>query len=370
MFKMSIKPEWHLLEAESGELLPRLVDLLIAVHANGQLAEACRQLGLSYRYAWGLLREGNRAFGTPLVTMTRGRGASLTSLGEKLVWADKRIAARLAPLLDSLASELEVEIEKTLSDSRAILRINASHGFAVETLREFMVQQQVPVEVKYRGSHEAVASLVNKSCDMAGFHVPLGVFEKPAIELYAQWLNPVSQRVVNLATRRQGIMVANGNPKHIRSIEDLARPDVRFVNRQPGSGTRMLLDLLLESESISGSDIDGYDTSEFTHAAVAAFIASGMADAGLGVETPAKRFDLDFIPLVKERYFFLCSTESLQLPAVSRAIEIMRSADFRSAVDQLPGYEATMSGVIQDIADAFPDFRPVRRRGRKTAART
>src|SRR5581483_12339777 len=125
---------------------------LLKVHETHTLAKAAAELGLSYRYAWGVLQDGHRAFGVPLVKMQRGRGAVLTPLGEKLVWADRRIAARLSPLLDSLASELEVEVERALTDVRSILHLHVSHGFAVETLREWLAREQVPIDLKYRNS--------------------------------------------------------------------------------------------------------------------------------------------------------------------------------------------------------------------------
>src|SRR5689334_8805804 len=117
MFKMSIKPQW-LVEGPDAVRRPlhKLIELLTAMDEAGQLAAAAKRLGVSYRYAWELLRDGSRIFGASLVAMTRGRGAVLTPLGEKLLWANKRIAARLDPTLDSLASELEVEIERVLSD--------------------------------------------------------------------------------------------------------------------------------------------------------------------------------------------------------------------------------------------------------------
>jgi molybdate-binding protein len=152
-------------------------------------------------------------------------------------------------------------------------------------------------------------------------------------------------------------MVARRNPKKIRLVTDLARRDVRFVNRQADSATRCLLDLLLAREGIDGRAIDGYDNGEFTHAAVAAYVASGMADAGFGVETPARRFGLDFIPVLTERYFFLCSKAVYATPTLERVLAILRSHAFRKVVDALPGYDATHCGRVLDIGDAFTALR-------------
>jgi molybdate transport repressor ModE-like protein len=353
MFKVSIKPQWTITQMDAQLLPKRLIDLLVDIHEHGSIAGACERSGASYRYAWGLLQDGQTMFGAPLVNMARGKSATLTPLGEKLVWADRRIAARLSPVLDSLSSELEVEIERALLKAPAVMRIHASHGFAVETLRGFLMRAQIPVDLKYRGSLESVISLASGGCDFAGFHIPLGDFEPRAIAHYARWIDPEQHRLVNIATRRQGLMVARGNPKKIYRIADLARPDVHFINRQQGSGTRFLFDLLLERERIDTQSIHGFDDGEYTHAAVAAYIASGMADAGFGIETPARQFNLEFIPVETERYFLLCHRKSLEEPQVARMLEILRSPEYRGAVNALPGYNGQLAGVVADVRESF-----------------
>ena len=371
MFKMSIKPQW-LVEGLDTVRRPlhQLIELLTAVDEAGQLAAAAKRLGVSYRYAWELVRGGGRIFGAPLVAMTRGRGAVLTTLGEKLLWADRRIAARLDPTLDSLASELEVEIERVLSDVKPAIRIHASHGFAIGMLRDFLLSMHLPVEVKYRGSMEALASLAGMNCEVAGFHVPIGSLQAPMLKFYVRWLDPKNHVLINLATRRQGIVTAPGNPKTILSIEDLAKPGVRFVNRQFGSGTRILLDLLLKQHGVDSRKIAGYASGETTHAAIAAYIASGMADAGFGVEAAARRMGQDFIPIVNERYFLICAKETLASPMVQRIREVLAGPHFRAAAASLPGIDIADAGRTLSIGAAFPDLPavPARREPRTTQA--
>jgi len=357
MHEVTIKPQWTIRQAGGAVLAPRVVELLVRVHEQGSLAGACQALGVSYRHAWELVRQGEALFGEPLVLMERGKGSTLTPLGEKLVWADRRIAARLSPMLDSLASELGAEIGKVLSPAPTLLRVHASHGFAIETLHHFLVAGGVPNDLKYCGSVEALASLHNAGCDVAGFHVPQGEFEAPTVAHYSPWLGLRSQRIIHVASRRQGLMVAQGNPRKIYALKDLARPGVRFINRQAGSGTRFLLDMLLQKEGIAPAQIKGYEQCEFTHAAVAAFVASGMADAGYGVETPARQFKLDFIPSQTERYFLLCDERSLAAPVVQQMLDILRSEAFRRAVDQLPGYQADECGRVEKLDEVFSALR-------------
>lgn len=362
MFQVSISPVWTIRRIEGDCLGPRVVELLVKVDEHGSLAGACAAIGASYRHAWQLLREGESLFGQPLLVMSRGKGSQLTALGERLVWAHRRIQARLSPVLDTLASELSAEIEKALSAAPARLRIHASHGFAVQAMHDFMDRAGVPHELKYCGSGEALASLGNGACDVAGFHVPLGEFEPVAVEHYRPWFNLRSHRVIKLATRRQGLMVATGNPKKIYDVSDLVRPDVRFINRQAGSGTRYLLDLILQDRGIDPAAIRGYEQCEFTHAAVAAFVASGMADAAFGVEVPAREFKLEFIPSHQERYFLLCEDKNLDAPDIRRMLEVLRSDEYRAAVNRLPGYHADEAGTVVTLDATFARLAPAGRR--------
>jgi len=148
----------------------------------------------------------------------------------------------------------------------------------------------------------------------------------------------------------QGIFVANENPKASASLPDLAQPGLRFVNCQQGSGTRVLRDFLLENLGLAGASIAGDDSAEFNHAAVAAHVASGMADAGFGVETAARRFNLKFIPVIGEQYFFACSVRSLATPMVAAAQSVMQSAGFKATLAALPGYDSAMCGAQVKMA--------------------
>lgn len=350
--RVEIQPNWALRNA-SGKLtaLPALLSLLSAVSAHGSISRAATECGLSYRHAWGLLREFSAQFGAELVLKVRGQGTVLSPLAEKLIWADKRIRARLTPFLDSLASELQQELASVLPDpAPAALRITASHGFAVAALVAQLEAQGIAVDVKYRGSTEAVAALAHGECDLAGFHVPVGEYRAAGAAAYTRWLDPRQHALIQLAYRTQGIFIAKDNPLGISSLADLARPGLRFVNRQLGSGTRILLDMLLAGQGIERAGILGYDSAEFTHAAVAAYVASGMADAGFGVETAARRFGLDFIPVMREQYFLACQARSLGTPMLAAVQGIMQSAAFRATLAALPGYDGAACGEQVDMA--------------------
>lgn len=358
MYKVNIKPHWEISRDNDSPLdTAVLLTLLNSIQQTGSIAKAAKLIGSSYRHTWGIMRDAEKMFGHALIRTGRGRGSNLTPLAEKLIWAERRVAARLSPILESLSSELEWELSKAVAAQPQVIRLNASHGFAVAALLNQLNERNLPVELRYRNSADAVAALAHQECDLAGFHVPLGEFEDAAMALYSQWLDRHKHCLIHLAVRSQGLMVAPGNPKHITGLGDLSRDGVQFVNRQIGSGTRMLLQLMLAKEGVSPSAIDGFETAEFTHSAIAAFIASGMADVGFGVQTAAERFGLDFIPLIRERYFFAVSAEAMKDPLVQQVIEILQSQIFRGIVNRLAGYDGSETGSILPLSTAFKGLR-------------
>jgi putative molybdopterin biosynthesis protein len=167
-------------------------------------------------------------------------------------------------------------------------------------------------------------------------------------------LRPRAQQLVALVTREQGLMVAKGIPHGVATLNDLSCSGMRFINRQDGSGSRLEFDQLLAQAGIDPHSIEGYQTEEFTHLAVAATIAAGMADVGFGIRAAAARYGLDFIPLMKEKYFLLLRNESVDKPAVQSLLALLRGAEFQSLVAQLPGYDAAQAGQVLAIRDALP----------------
>jgi molybdate transport repressor ModE-like protein len=353
MKKISIKPVWTIQGGEGGALSPRLIELLTAVHTQGSLLAACQNLGISYRHGWDLVRAGEAHFNTTLLHMERGKGSTLSPLAEKLVWADLRIMARLQPILDSLSSELSHEIAKVSSPGESAFRLHASYGFSIEKLIEQLLAQGQDVIRSYASSTAAAAALHDGNCEACGIHIPIGSQQARALQHYAQWLQAPDLVLVDISTRRQGLMVAPGNPKKIYELADLTRADVRFINRPADSGTRFLLEGLLGEAQIAGTRIAGFEQSEATHASVAAFVASGLADAGFGLERPARYFQLDFIPMVNERYFLICHEATLQHPVMQETLAILADPDFKQSVNALPGYDSTHSGQVQPLREAF-----------------
>jgi putative molybdopterin biosynthesis protein len=357
MIRIEIQPRWRFHQSDGSSLDPQGLALLQAVHDTGKLTAAAARTGYSYRHAWNLLGKWQDFFGTPLIILERGKGAHLAPLGEKLLWADQRIRARLSPQLDNLAGELELELNRVLQANNPGLRIHASHGFAVAALREWLEQDPSwQWELQFRSGTEALLSLQRQDCEVAGLHVPAGPLSSLSMSRIQPWLR-ADQQVITFVVRTQGLILAPDNPHGISGLADLLRGDLRFVNREQGSGTRMLLESLLRRDHLDRAAINGFHNEEFTHAAVAAYVASGMADAGFGVEAAARQFGLTFIPMAREHYCLLCREDSLKLPAMGALLKVLQNPEFQARIAQLPGYALSRPGEVLPLAQALEQWR-------------
>ena len=159
---------------------------------------------------------------------------------------------------------------------------------------------------------------------------------------YEPWIKPRVQRLIRFTRRAQGLIVAPGNPLGITSLADVAKTKARFINRQRGSGTHLALDKMLADAGIDKGDITGYYTEEFTHLAVAAAIAGGVADVGLGIEAAARKLKMDFIPLFHEEYYLLAKRETIEREDIQNIVAVLGTESFRKIVDAFPGYEESI----------------------------
>ncbi len=332
-----------------GDLEPvgkSLFQILKFVDTHGSLSSAAKAAGVSYRSAWNLVNTWSVRLGQPLVIMQRGRGATLSPLGRKLVQAENRAVNRVSSLLSDLADELKTELEQIPAaalDQPAT--VFASHCLTHDILRKiFRDYAQQELILKNAGSAKSLAALAQGRCDAAGFHLVSGDLRPRFIEHYLNQINPADYTLIYATTRRQGLIVAPGNPKNIQDVTDLVKKNVRLVNRQEHSGTRLLLDALLDANEIAASRITGYHAEEFTHSAVSALVASGAVDVGVGTEAYASQFGLDYIHLASEEYYYAVASENLLSPPVASLSAVLAGQPFRQKVRALPGYNPTGSG--------------------------
>lgn len=349
MMKVGPSLRWEAPGVGPRDVDPLLLRLIGAVLESGSLQQAARHCGISYRHAWGLVGDWSRLLGGPLLATRRGHGARLAPLGERLLRAQALVQEQFAGLKPALEEKLAREFPPSRQEE-AGLRISASHDLALLRLKDYATD--IPIDLRFRGSLDALEDLAQGACDLAGFHVQQDQVPTPRMGDVLKGI-----RLVRFVRRIQGLLVAPGNPKRIRCLGDLTRRGVRFVNRQRGSGTRLLLDELLGRESIDPAMIRGYDHEEFTHAAVAATVASGLADAGLGIQAAAQPSNLGFVQLATEQYYLACPATRLDSPAIRSLLETLRSAPFRQALKALPGYDSAGCGRVMEPPAAWRGHR-------------
>ncbi len=337
---------WRTDGAHPVPLDPRLVELLRALRHHTTLRGASEESGLSYRAAWGLLLEGAALAGAPLTELERGRGARLTPYGAQLVRSDERARLALAPIAERLC----VSPGRATGAAGLPLRLVASHDPLLAELCERFGRPEGWIdEVSFRGSEAGLALYARGGADVAGFHVADG---NPASALL-RLLKARRDRLVRFAGRQQGLIVARGNPKKLASLADVAGKRARFVNRQKGSGTRLLIDRLLGEAGVAAEQVRGYNTEEYTHLAVAATIAAGRADAGFGVRAAAAQLRLDFIPVLHERYWLAIRERSLAGASARRLLDALAGKPLARIARGFEGYDLEGAGTVFTLAEAL-----------------
>lgn len=336
-----------------------LLDLLAAVHDCGSISGAARRLQRSYRHVWGELKRWELELGQPLVHWAKGQPALLSPFGSKLLWAERRAQARLAPQIEALRSELELAFAVAFDRSAGVLTVAASHDEALPLLRQWALERhKLHLDMRFCGSLDALAALNAGQCLLAGFHAladaPPG---SPTARAYRPLLQPGRHKLLGFAQRRQGLMVARGNPLRLQHLRDLCRPGLRFAARGPHTGTHVLLQQLLVQHGIDAADVAQLRQCEPSHRAAAQSVASGAADAGFGIEAAARALGLDFVPLASEQYFLVVLRQSLQNPQVATLQQLLRSPGWQQQLDTLPGYAAARSGEVLSLNRVLPWWR-------------
>lgn len=344
------------LDGPQSELHHPLMALLAAVHDHGSISGAARRLGFSYRHVWGELKRWEQELGRPLVSWVKGQRAALSPFGEKLLWAERRAQARLAPQVEALRGELERAFAIAFDDSAGVITVSASHDDALPLLRQLaQAEHRLHLDIQFSGSTDALAALNDGRCLLAGFHA---LTASPARSLtarsYRPLLEPGTHKLVSFARRTQGLMVAAGNPLGLHGLADLRRAEVRFAQRAPGTGTRVVLDELLAAARIAPAEIGSLERAEPSHRAVAEAVASGGADAAFGIEAAARARGLDFVPLAQEQYFLVALRPSLAHPHVQALLALLRSAEWQAQLNALPGYTADRSGEVLSLRGVLP----------------
>jgi putative molybdopterin biosynthesis protein len=237
------------------------------------------------------------------------------------------------------------EIEKTIF-------CIGSHDMTLDLLAQFLAEYDRRFASANVGSQGGLIALRRAEAHMAGSHLLDPETGKYNIAYIRQYMPDIPVKVIALVGREQGLMVKKGNPKGINSLGDLSssesgeKRETRFMNRQRGAGTRVLLDYHLNIMGIPVDSILGYTQEEYTHLGVAAAVASGRADCGLGIAAAAQALDLDFVPLFQERYDLVFPKEHAESKLLAPLFELIAAGQFRNSVSKLTGYDVSVMGRI------------------------
>ncbi len=248
----------------------------------------------------------------------------------------------------NVGSSVSAELLVSREELERILVCVGSHDNTLDLLANELMGLERPLTLSstHVGSMGGLLALQNGSAHLAGAHLydpQTRDYNFPFLEKY---LPGREVRVVNLAVRQQGLIVPRGNPKSISSLQDLVREDVRFINRQRGAGTRILLDDELERAGIEPQAIKGYEQEEYTHMAIAVNVQSGVVDCGMGIFAAAKALGLDFVPLARERYDLLIPEEYTGEEAIQTLLSLLRDSSFKEKIEALGGYEVGLTGKL------------------------
>jgi putative molybdopterin biosynthesis protein len=289
-------------------------------------------------------RVGEQMLAAPL---TRGAGV-ITSL----VRADGLVVIPRGAQGLPAGEQVDVRLYLSPAELEHTIFAIGSHDIALDLLAQYLAGNDRRLVSANAGSMGGLLAIQRGEAHLAGSHLldpETGEYNLPDIQRVLPGLPVV---VVTLVGREQGLIIPKGNPKGIHTLEDLARKDVRYINRQRGAGTRVLLDYHLRQMCIDPEAISGYSTEEYTHLGVAVSVASGRADCGLGIAAAAQALHLDFIRLYEERYDLVIPEEHYHSELLAPLWNILSQADFRNAVAALPGYSVEhMGDLVARIGD-------------------
>jgi putative molybdopterin biosynthesis protein len=290
---------------------------------------------------WVRVRLGQVAGRVVATALSRGAGV-LTSL----VRADGLLVVPAGTEGHQAGEEVEVELLRGLEQIRRTVVAIGSHDLVLDLIASELraADPAASLASSNVGSLGGLVAIRDGLCHLAGSHLldpATGDYTLPYVD---RLLGDRPVSVVRLVHRDQGLLVASGNPLGINGIEDLIRPRLRYVNRQRGAGTRVLLDHELRRRGLAADDVEGYQREEHTHLAVAAAVAAGRADCGLGIHAAARAFGLDVVPVTTEPYDLVVAPGMLDDPLLTPLWALLRSPAFRSAVEELGGYSTVQMG--------------------------
>lgn len=308
--------------SQDGDLdLAELAKILEALVETQTVRGAAAQLGLSYRTVWGRLEQAETLLGRSLIEKSRGRGSALTGAGQRLLDLFRQLDERKQLALANDIDQFEQQLRQLFAAAVPPLRLACNFD---PVLDECQQSDLLPGwTVDYMGIQKVAVALFDRQAEVIGFHQPTG---EPWPEVLAMLRHSKSCFLSPVMEREVGLVVAPGNPLNIRSVTDLARDEVRFINRQRNAGMRRWFDALLDDAGIAPDAVNGYGREEFTHMAVATAVAAGTADVCFTLRAVAETLNVDFVPVGRETYFVAGRAEFAGDPRLNQLMSTLAKA--------------------------------------------
>jgi putative molybdopterin biosynthesis protein len=348
-------------------------DILNGRYKPGDRLPSVRQLCENWNCTPGTIQRAyNELAREGLLVSRAGRGTQVAGIvpqakakGQETIRRANLVNRMEAVLLEALtagydlndvqqAMDLAMDRWRTLNAQPAAassetLRFAGSHDMVMNDLAHVFfgqILEGVALDLSYTGSLGGLIALAEGNADLAGCHLWDVESSTYNIPFVSRLLPGKDVTILTLAHRRQGLIVAPGNPHNIQSLADLTRPEIRFVNRQSGSGTRVWLDAMLSKSGINPNKILGYADERLTHSDVARTVAEGKADVGLGLEIAGQAYGLDFVYLNQERYDLIMRSEMVENPVVQQLITWLLSEEGKHFVERHQGYDSRETGHV------------------------
>jgi putative molybdopterin biosynthesis protein len=278
---------------------------------------------------------------TQVAPLARGAGV-ITSLSR----ADGVVIVPRGVQGFEAGTKVKVKLYRKPKELEGTIFAIGSHDISLDLLAQYLAERNRRLVSSNVGSLAGLVALQRAEAHLAGSHLLNPENGEYNTSYIRQYLSELPVKLITWVLREQGLIVQKDNPKSIQDLKDLIRADVRFINRQRGAGTRVLLDFNLQKLGIYPNSIRGYDQEEYTHLSVAAAVSSGRADCGMGINAAASALGLSFIPLFQERYDLVIPCKYLEGGLLEPLFEVMNRVDFRNAVEKLPGYSTSQMGVV------------------------
>jgi putative molybdopterin biosynthesis protein len=298
------------------------------------------KLGIEEFIRVNIGKVGDRAIATPL---SRASGSITT-----LTRAEGII--RIPSEMEGVSQDEDIEARLLVDDEELLntVVIIGSHDITIDIIADEIRHngRNIRISSGNVGSLGGLIALKKGVSHISGAHLLDTISGEYNISYIRRYLRGLKVSVFHLVMRDQGLIIPRNNPKDIKGINDLTRGDINFVNRQAGSGTRILLDYLLDRSGINPDSIAGYNHEEYTHMAIAVDILSGAADCGMGIFAAAKALDLGFIPIDREQYDLIIPSSILETPNIRAILDTIGSHIFRKRVNALGGYDPSKSGQL------------------------